>query len=221
MSAVRIVEALIGLSRSARLGAIVLVVTNLIPLAGVLWWGWDAFVIVFLYWLENGIVGVVTVLKIRRAGRARNVAWIGIASFFTVHYGLFWVVHGVFVLVLPVFARVDFSLPRISPLGLLLALAALAVSHFGNYRLVFVREGEYLRAEPQRLMWQPYARLFTLHFVILFGALLAALLGQPIALVVLLVLFKIAFELRLFLLARRGPTAFGVTPAEAPRERPT
>ena len=49
-------------------GAVVaLIVANLVPLAGVLFFGWDVWGILIIYWLENGIVGLFNVLKMRRA----------------------------------------------------------------------------------------------------------------------------------------------------------
>ena len=33
---------------------------NLVPIAGVAFWGWSAFALIFLYWLENVIVGART-----------------------------------------------------------------------------------------------------------------------------------------------------------------
>ena len=45
-------------------GAVVaLVVANSIPLVGVLFFGWDVWTILIVYWVENGIVGVFNVLK--------------------------------------------------------------------------------------------------------------------------------------------------------------
>jgi hypothetical protein len=41
----------------------VLIGANLIPLVGVLFWGWSTFEVVALYWLENVIIGVINVLK--------------------------------------------------------------------------------------------------------------------------------------------------------------
>jgi hypothetical protein len=96
---------------SSRIAAAFLVITNLIPLAGVLWLGWDLMLILALYWAENGIVGVINVLKILTAegrppenfpvsvnGRpATSLTRVGTAGFFCVHYGIFWIVHGFFV----------------------------------------------------------------------------------------------------------------------------
>jgi hypothetical protein len=91
----------------------VLVIVNLIPLGGVLLLGWQLADLMLLYWLENGIIGGFTILKILtsraphdmpRPAAAETVVSlphrlgaVGTALFFTVHYGLFWIVHGVFV----------------------------------------------------------------------------------------------------------------------------
>jgi hypothetical protein len=56
--------------------AVVLIVANLVPLIGVLFWHWDAFEIVALYWAENVIIGVINVLKmITCAPQPAKVNW--------------------------------------------------------------------------------------------------------------------------------------------------
>ena len=99
---------------SSSVGAVVaLILANAIPLLGVLFLGWNVWLLLIVYWLENGIVGAFNVLKILRAegpadptatvrigGRPGSMAGrTGVAGFFLIHYGLFWLVHGVFVLV--------------------------------------------------------------------------------------------------------------------------
>jgi hypothetical protein len=90
-----------------------LVAVNLVPLAGVLLLGWRLSDLMLLYWLENGIIGGFTVLKILTSrapadapGPARGemvvalthrLGAVATAAFFAVHYGIFWTVHGVFV----------------------------------------------------------------------------------------------------------------------------
>ncbi len=102
---------------SSSVGAVIaLVVANAIPLAGVLFLGWSVWTILILYWLENGIVGVFNVLKMARAqgpdtADRRAIAQnpvpsgskLALIPFFVIHYGLFWFVHGIFVLTLPLF----------------------------------------------------------------------------------------------------------------------
>lgn len=81
---------------------------NLIPLFGVLFFGWSLFSIVLLYWFENGVIGFFNVLKIGWArkpvsgesrftinGRpANSFGKAFLIPFFIFHYGLFWTVHG-------------------------------------------------------------------------------------------------------------------------------
>ena len=47
-----------------RSGAIPVILTSLLPIVGVLFFGWDAFTIVLLYWFENGIIGLFNTLRI-------------------------------------------------------------------------------------------------------------------------------------------------------------
>jgi hypothetical protein len=105
--------------------AIVLVIANVIPIIGVLFFGWSLITILVLYWLENGIVGFWNIPKIALAqgslipglpdapvstgrlattpalARLTLVPRAGLAIFFLVHYGIFWFGHGVFVFALP------------------------------------------------------------------------------------------------------------------------
>jgi hypothetical protein len=46
-----------------RLSALALIVVNMVPLVGVLFWRWNAFEIFALYWAENVAMGAINVLK--------------------------------------------------------------------------------------------------------------------------------------------------------------
>ena len=75
-----------------------LILANLVPLAGVLWMGWEVGDVVLLYWIENLIVGVFNVLRILAVRIRDPAAWLGklvLIPFFAVHYGGFAAVHGV------------------------------------------------------------------------------------------------------------------------------
>ena len=78
-----------------------LTAANVLPLFGALFWGWEAFNIVLLYWAENLAVGFYNILKIAFAKVSHPAEHLGklfLIPFFTVHYGGFTAVHGVFVL---------------------------------------------------------------------------------------------------------------------------
>jgi hypothetical protein len=112
------VTRLVALFRvTSSVSAVVLLIAfNLVPLAGVLFWGWNVYTLLVLYWLENGIIGAINIAKIRRAegdfgmgtatfrlngqvSTSRNA----MVGFFLMHYGIFWAVHGIFVFLLPLF----------------------------------------------------------------------------------------------------------------------
>lgn len=212
-------------------GAVVaLIVANLVPLVGVLWYGWDVWAILIIYWLENGIVGLFNVLKMRRAGGPTDGPAGGsdrafAIPFFIMHYGMFWLVHGVFVLLLPVFAMIgtdgepDFS-TTLDPPALLFVLAGLFISHGASYRLNYIGRGEYLRTTASEQMFAPYGRLVVLHVTIIFGAIVIGMTGAPAAAIVVLVVLKTAFDLGLHLAAHRDPAVVATTVASRPRRVP-
>lgn len=46
-----------------QLSLTLLVFTNLVPLYGVCQWQWDAFLLIYLFWLENLVIGVLNVAR--------------------------------------------------------------------------------------------------------------------------------------------------------------
>jgi len=226
--------------RSSGLAVVVLVVSNAIPLGGVLFLGWDILTLLVLYWIESGVIGLINILKMARAeappdpGAGSGITFSGAPGcaptaakafaipFFIFHYGLFWVVHGVFVFLLPLFAGL-FSLftlegrfdagsgpallgAAISVEEILLAALALTVSHAVSFYVNFIRRDEYRRVSVMGQMARPYGRVVILHLTIIVGALLVGVLGQPIALLVLLVVLKTALDLVLHLRSHRAAT---------------
>jgi len=241
------VERVLGWYRIASSsGAVVaLIVANAIPLFGALFLGWNVWVILIVYWLENGIVGFFNVLKILRAegpvdptstwrmnGKPMNVVGRGaIAGFFILHYGIFWFVHGVFVLTMPLFAGIGSGLAAssmvvegqfvngdfigtTSPPGadmtagfelgaVLLAVVALAISHGVSYWFNYLRLGEYKRTSPAVQMFVPYGRLVVLHVTIIIGGMAIAFTGAPAAALAILVVLKTAMDIAFHLAEHR------------------
>jgi Family of unknown function (DUF6498) len=77
------------------------IAANVIPVAGVLFFGWHALSLVVFYWIENVVIGVFNAVKILIAGATKDAAQrifsIVLVPFFCFHYGMFCFVHGVFV----------------------------------------------------------------------------------------------------------------------------
>jgi hypothetical protein len=200
------------------LGAVVaLIVANLIPLIGVLFFGWSVWNILIVYWLENGIVGVFNVLKMATAqgtglpegltATNRPVAETRksrLIPFFIIHYGLFWVVHGIFVLTLPfLFTGEPGSASGVIPVAILFAAVGLGISHLVSYVWNYQHGGEYRRTSAAQLMFAPYGRLMVLHMTIILGAVAIGTTGAQSAAVAILVAIKIAIDIGLHLTEHR------------------
>ncbi len=213
---------------SSAIAVALLIITNLIPLAGVLWFGWDLLLILALYWAENGVVGVINVLKILTAegttSSPRTMRWsvngrpatslsrLGTAGFFTVHYGLFWVVHGIFVFTfIPAMTGLSsqesgapgggfFGFPEVDVPAFAFAVVGLAISHGVSFWMNYIGRGEYRTLSPADVMTQPYGRLVIMHLTIVLGAFVSIWIGTPVGSLLVLVVGKtvldVAFHLR-------------------------
>jgi len=178
---------------------------NALPIAGVLLLGWKVFPLVLLYWLENVVVGGFNVGKLllaRPQEPAYSVGKLFLIPFFIFHFGMFTLLHGVFVFAL--FGAK--TLPRFDSLAELPAairayhlgwgLLALVVSHGLSFYWNYFENGEYRRASLPILMMQPYARLVVLHLAVLFGGWIVLTLGSPLLALLVLVALKTAADVR-------------------------
>lgn len=189
--------------------AVFLVLANLIPLLGAAFWGWSVLEIVSLYWAENLVIGLFTVLRILLVRPPQGHGLVTVANFvaagfFAVHYGMFCLVHGVFVFALlgrGVGGGAGFSgletAGDVFQGGALLALGALFFSHGFSFLRHYLMGREYRDTTVQAEMFKPYPRIVVLHVAILFGAFAIQALGSPVFLLVLLVIGKIILDLAL------------------------
>ncbi len=221
---------LIGGPLLSRTTVVALVAANLVPLIGVLVWNWSVFEIVFVYWAENLIIGLMVLLKIifsqgevtarggaknmkspaaEQSGRAAVIAGgtkLFLVPFFIVHYGIFCAGHGTFLFTF--FGRDDSSLAIDSVADVLttplqIALGALFISHLFSFFRNYIGAGEYQRLSPPQLMMSPYKRIVILHVAIILGAALTEFLGSPVGVLVILVAAKIVLDIRGHNLERR------------------
>jgi hypothetical protein len=90
-----------------RPATLILIAANLVPIVGVILWGWDAFILLMLYWLETAVIAFWTTVRIATMprdalgdikfdGSDKPAAPLALAAFFTVHAGIFMGVHFVF-----------------------------------------------------------------------------------------------------------------------------
>jgi len=182
----------------------VLIGMNFIPLIGVFWFSWDVATIVFLYWIENVVIGIINIPKMLTAQKGTHSQG-GTTSFrpaiflcgiFAFHYGLFCFGHYSFLQItyktLPAFENMFAAL--LSPV-LFWSILGLTLSHIISMVLNFWGKKEYLNLSPKAQMFAPYPRIVLLHIVIILSGLLAIAMGQGLATLVALVLLKIVFDL--------------------------
>jgi hypothetical protein len=171
---------------------------NFVPVLGVILWGWDALALIFLYWIENVLTGMRTIAGLIARAVLAEPAALFFAAFFTLHYGMFCFVHGLFLVSLfaPAFLADNPFDPFVVTRDQMRANPnfAAAVGAAAGWQVVeFVyaaRRGELTAGALQAMMLAPYPRIMVLHITIIaFGAVLAAA-GAPQAGVVLLALFK-------------------------------
>jgi hypothetical protein len=186
---------------------------------GVLVLRWSVFVVVALFWLENVVIGVLNVFKMLISGaRIGGVALIGalaLAAFFTLHYGMFTVGHGVFVVGLfgeselgrsgnglfePLSRMIDYLLSDRDGWLAVIGIVVLQLSMFVRW----LSNTQTNLASLPNLMFAPYGRIVILHVTIITSGLLVLALKAPVAGALLLIVLKLAFDLKM---ATSGQTA--------------
>ncbi len=184
----------------------VLIAANLVPLVGVLFFGWEITTLLTVYWAETGVIGFYALAKIITSGSDESSTKTGkqskeflqwykilIAGFFCVHFGVFMIVHGAFLLA---FFADSTSAAAFNFGGVLLAILGLFISHGVSFYRNYWQAEEYKMISPPQLMGQPYKRVMILHFVILLGAFTTTLIGSfQVAALVLLIVLKTAVDL--------------------------
>ena len=182
-----------------------IIVTGLIPIWGVLHYGWDAVQIVILFWIETLIVGVFTWLRVREAERnPGDPGPFKVSSFFVVHYGLFWLVHGVlvWVLVLVFMAGVGWSGAWSSTVGdqtFWLALIGVGLMQTMIYWRDWARPEAWRGADPSTEMFKPYGRVVALHLLVIAGFWVITLTGGARNLVIVLCAAKVVVDVAIAL----------------------
>ncbi len=173
--------------------AVAILAVDLFPVYAVLTLGWGAGALVFLYWLENLVVGGFALARMLAAAMKEHpigaIGMLFIAPFFIFHYGMFAFVHGIFV---NTFASMGSggSSDFLSPFGLVRA-ALNSAAHMPLFiwaiivlqGFLFVRDfilrGEYRETTVQKEMMAPYARVLVLHIGLFAGMGAMIVFGEP------------------------------------------
>lgn len=179
------------------------ILVNLAPLVGVLVFGWSAFTVLLIYWLENVAIGVAQAARIGIAGvRNRTAETLFLLPFFCVHYGMFTAVHGVFVVGMFGSQALNGTYGAVTP-GMLAAAAVIAIWQAALVVIDARRTDGFAGVEAKTLMFEPYGRVMALHVTIIIGAMLVAMLGAPVWAVAVLTGMKLLLEVGLLVVRPR------------------
>ena len=191
------------------------VASNIIPVIGVIAFGWQALPLLVFYWLENVLIGVLNVFKIAVSGLTKPMPQplfgLFLAAFFTVHYGMFCFVHGIFVFT--IFTLGDLINAGVEPTGesfdlfdrvraalgtdLIWSVALLVLVRLGEFAFFWIGGRAWQATEPRLQMMEPYGRIIVLHVTLFICTIPVIALGQPMLAVLVLALLKTGLELGL------------------------
>ena len=184
-----------------------LLISNILPLVGVFFFHWDIFSLLFLYWFETTIIGILNVIKIIYSTRYHKmIRGYFLVPFFCFHFGGF------------LFGHLFLLLFFFSPMGLfgdntinfyqtpqiissvsfqvLFSILALAFSHILSFIKNYLGEKEYIFFPPDKQMGRPYQRVIIMHLTILFGGIYLMSYGSSFFGIILLIVLKTFFDLR-------------------------
>jgi Family of unknown function (DUF6498) len=202
---------------NAPLGLIPVVTGNLIPLIGVVLFGWDLPSVLVMYWIETGVVGLVNVLKIHKAmglgrptvdeagGIRRPIepasgsgSWLLAVTWFLT-YAVFWAILGVFVLQIASggfyagASRTGWT--GASASVVVWCTASLVGGQLVGYVLDYVIGRRYLTVTSPELLRDPFVRIFVILATIAAGGVGIAVVGSPVGFLAAMVLAKTTTEI--------------------------
>jgi hypothetical protein len=183
-----------------------LVLSNLVPLIGVWFFGWSRWSIAFLYWVESAVIGFYTVLKMIMAKGVpkKPVTGLGrmrlfLVLFFMIHFGGFMMVHlalltGAHMLITAIAGTRESASSMFSIM--LSGGSSMFLGHGASFIMNYWLGREYERVTPAQVMISPYPRIILMQFVSFFCFVLFA----P---EIVMVLFKTLFDIIGHVLERR------------------
>ncbi len=191
--------------------ALMILLGNAIPVLGVIFWGWDIFSLFVMFWLENIIMGLFMIIRILFYGLSSP--WdipgrVGMGAFFTLHYGMFCLGHGVFVFSL--FSPHEFDASGFPPDFInalnpedipffFWAMGGMILAESLRYFEDVRTSVPYSQTEKDKktlsFMAAPYGRMIILHLTLIIGGMITLSLDAPQSAVIVLVVFKTLFDI--------------------------
>lgn len=201
------------------LSKISLVISNLVPIYGVIYLGWSFVSILYLYWFENIILAFFTILKILwakvtplkeyQARTFKNLLELFLLKFlliliFVIHFGGATLVH-MFILRF-VFGKVFTFQPNY-----LIMIIFMFVSHGISFVTNYIQPKTYLKTFVTYLMFNDYSRIIVGHLMtMLIGATLAY--KNSLLLIIMFTLLRTIIDLFSHIYQYNERSYYGLSP---------
>ena len=199
--------------RKLKPGDIFLILVNLIPLAGVVFRGWDPKQMFLIYCLETVIIGLFNVIKMLvviaynptrlwNIGNNARSHGLFLVFFFIIHYGFFvFIQMSLFAGVSGIAENGSFGafsfitrLPQLLTPETKVVLYAFIGMYAFQTTMDFILSGRYKLVPLNILMFAPYLRIVIQQFVVILGSMFLQF-GAGKIFMIIFVLIKLAFEL--------------------------
>lgn len=177
----------------------------------------DPLTIVFAYFLETIIIGLIHLVKlwlVNKYGKAEaeaekpnQIKGIGMLIFFAFHYGFFVAIQSIFA-----FTMFEGSVPGLqdgfhlihnysvilNSAGISFILASILANNLGYFYTNFWRNEKYKEYAPNDIFFKPYVRIFIQQFVVLFSFFFFIIFNSAIVAAIILILLRLFIDLSLF-----------------------
>lgn len=192
------------------LSPLFLVLANIVPVLGVIFYGWDIADILFLYWYESAIIGFYNILKIlAHKGKSEihpllyMIPKLYAAVVFAIMFGGLMFIH---VFLIYAIATVEISTGYIDigafePTIIAMFAAtwtgilSLFISHGYSFIDNYFRGGERERSILKTLLTLPFSRIWLMQVTLICGAFLTLIFGRHLYLLLLFIALKTAADL--------------------------
>ncbi len=183
----------------------------------------DPLTVVFAYFLETIIIGIIHLLKLGLVGKygkksansKKQLSGIPLMLFFCVHYGMFVAIQSVFA-----FTLFESSIPDLEDgfhlihnyifiLGsavMPIILASIIINNIGYFYTNFWQNKKYKDYTQDAILMKPYVRIFIQQFVVILAFFFYILFNSGMIAAALLILFRLFVDLVVFSIKKDSKT---------------
>ena len=197
--------------KNISLSGFVLILANIVPIIGVLYFDWEPMDVIFIYWLETLFIGFFNIIKIIFVPKKYIIYKFISISFFIFIFTLFQGFQGIFIFkAIPgLIEKLTGEYIEISIIGfaeyLFWPALALFLSHLFSLIWNFFLKKEYKTVDTPILLFQPMQRVAYQQIFMVGGGFALAASNSPFIFMIFIILVKIYLDLKAHLKSHQSP----------------